>query len=71
VCGRLALGALVVAAASLGPAGACRAEGLIISAPAFTATPGSSGSFDVLLSDSIAAHVSHRSIAGKPIFPAL
>jgi hypothetical protein len=50
VCGRLALAALALAA-SLGPTVACRAEGLVISAPALTATPGSSGSFDVLLTN--------------------
>jgi hypothetical protein len=41
----------LVLAASLGPAGACRAEGLTISAPPLTATPGSTGSFDVLLTN--------------------
>jgi hypothetical protein len=49
-CGWLAL-AGVVLAASLGPAGACRAAGLVISAPELTVTRGSSGSFDVLLTN--------------------
>ncbi len=48
--GRLTLAVTLVLAASLGPAGACRA-GLIISAPDLVATAGSSGSFDVLLSN--------------------
>jgi hypothetical protein len=45
----------LVLAASLGPAGVCRAGGLIITAPALTATPGSSGSFDVLLTNTSAS----------------
>ena len=49
--GWLALAALV-AAASLGAGSACRAAGLVISAPPLTASPGSSGSFDVLLTNS-------------------
>jgi hypothetical protein len=48
---RLALAAALVLAASLGSGGACRAAGLILAAPDLTATPGSRGSFDVLLTN--------------------
>jgi hypothetical protein len=52
---RLALTVALVLAATLGWAGVCRADGLIISAPDLTATPGSSGSFDVLLTNTNSA----------------
>ena len=49
---RLAGLLLIVLAMSLGPAGSCRAAGLVIEAPdADGVAPGSSGSFDVLLID--------------------
>ena len=46
---RLALAAVLVLAACLGPALPCRAAGLVMEAPDVIAAPGSSGSFDVLL----------------------
>jgi hypothetical protein len=46
---RLALAAVLVLAASLGPALPCRAAGLVMEVPFLTGPPGSSGSFDVLL----------------------
>src|SRR5262249_28505363 len=47
---RLALSLALVLAATLGRAVPCRAEGLVMEAPTLTGlTPGSSGSFDVLL----------------------
>jgi hypothetical protein len=55
VSGRLAVTLALVLAASVGLADACRAEGLIISAPDVTPTPGSSGSFDVLLTNTNSA----------------
>lgn len=45
----LTLSIVVVAAAILGPIVPGRADGLVIQAPDIPATPGSSGSFDVLL----------------------
>jgi hypothetical protein len=47
----MAWAAALMLLASLGPAVACRADGLVISAPDLTATPGSTGSFDVLLTN--------------------
>jgi hypothetical protein len=52
---RLAGLLLIVLAMSLGPAVSCRAAGLVIEAPDLTVTPGSSGSFDVLLLNTNAA----------------
>jgi hypothetical protein len=52
---RLAPLLLVILAMSLGPAVSCRAAGLVIQAPDLTVTPGSSGSFDVLLLNTNAA----------------
>jgi hypothetical protein len=52
---RLARLLLVILALSLGPAVSCRAAGLVIQAPDLTVTPGSSGSFDVLLLNTNAA----------------
>jgi hypothetical protein len=46
---------LIVLATSLGPAVSYRAAGLVIEALNFTVTPGSSGSFDVLLVNTNAA----------------
>jgi hypothetical protein len=46
---RLALSAVLVLAACLGPALPCRAAGLVMEVPNLTGPPGSSGSFDVLL----------------------
>src|SRR5262249_52342784 len=46
---RLALAAVLVLAATLGPALPCRAAGLVMEVPNLTGPPGSSGSFDVLL----------------------
>ena len=48
---RLFLAVALVLAVCLGPSSSCRAGGLVISAPNLTATAGSSGSFDVLLSN--------------------
>jgi hypothetical protein len=46
---RRGLAAALVLTAIMGRAVPCRAAGLVIEAPTFTATPGSSGTFDVLL----------------------
>jgi hypothetical protein len=53
----------LVLAAGLGPAGACRAGGLVISAPDLTVTAGSSGSFDVLLTNTNAANGASYDVA--------
>jgi hypothetical protein len=46
---RLTLAAALIATMTIGHVAPCRAEGLVIEAPNLTATPGSTGSFDVLL----------------------
>jgi hypothetical protein len=46
---KLTLATALAATMTIGHAASCRAEGLIIETPNLTATPGSTGSFDVLL----------------------
>jgi hypothetical protein len=61
---RLALALTLGILAALGHADPCRAAGLVISAPAITASPGSSGSFLVLITDTDPTGSTPYNVAG-------
>jgi hypothetical protein len=65
------LAAALVMTAILSPAVPCRADGLVIEAPDLTVTPGSSGSFDVLLVNTNAAGGASYNVAADSLGLAL